>query len=265
MLFKRHTLNLFIGLMLFMQFQPGYASEKDRQLHISFPGIRYDAERDRAYSPLIYSGLQGSFSVAYSAESPSLSDDVALHYSTGRITNTYGSNMDVHSAGIQTWKFYHRETDRKSGFHWGWSNNNEFNMRNVEEMGNFNDRNEYFTSFGPAARYRLPFKLLSRQLHFETMAHLQLVGFKLQSSYVTSLPEGFEETSNSGITGFLKSVDLFYPGNAWNFGIQSTLRYELKSGNMLSIGYKYDYLRLQGAHLTEKSRGSWYFGITTAL
>lgn len=265
MLFKRHTLTLFIGLLLLMQFRPGHASEKDRYLHINFPGIRLDAERDRAYSPLIYSGIQGSFSIAFSAEKPALSDYVSIHYSTGKASNSYGSNMDVQTAGIQTYDFYHKEADRNSGLHWGWSNNNEFNTRNVEDMGNFNDRSEYFTSFGPAARYRFPFTLLNRQFRFETLAHLQLLGFKVQSSYVTSIPAGFEEPSNKGINGFLKSVELFYPGNAWNFGIQSTLRYELKSGNALNIGYKYDYLRLRGAHITEKSRGSWYFGITTAL
>jgi hypothetical protein len=258
-------MTLCIGLLLLMQFRPGHASEKDRYLHVSFPGIRIDAERDRAYSPLIYSGIQGAFSVAFSAERPAISDYVTIHYSTGKISNTYGSNMDAQTAGIQTFKFYHKESDRTKGLHWGWSNNNEFNTRNVEDMGNFNDRSEYFTSFGPAARFRLPFTLLDRQFHIETMTHLQLLGFKLQSSYVTSLPAGFEEPSNSGINGFLKSVELFYPGNALNFGVQTTLRYELKSGNMLSLGYKYDYLRLRGAHITGKSRTSWYFGITTAL
>lgn len=264
MLFKRGTIKLLIGLLLFMQFQPGHASEKERYLHVCFPGIRHDAERDLAYSPLIYSGIQGSFSVAFSSESLSLSDYIAINYSTGKISNSYGSAMQVHTAGIQTYKFYHSDTDRQEGLHWGWSNNNEFNTRDVEDI-NFNNRSEYFTSFGPAARYRLPFTLLNRQFHFETLAHLQLVGFTLQSSYVTSLPPGFEDPSNKGITGFLKSIDIFYPGNSWNFGIQPTMRYRLKSGNMLSIGYKYDYLRLRGAHITEKSRGSWYFGIITAL
>jgi hypothetical protein len=142
MLLKRHILKLFIGLLLLMQFQPGLASEKDRYLHVGFPGIRLDAERDRAYSPLIYTGILGSFSVAYSAEKPALSDYVSIHYSTGKISNSYGSNMDVQTAGIQTYKFYHIEADRNNGLHWGWSNNNEFNTRNVEDMSNFNDRNE---------------------------------------------------------------------------------------------------------------------------
>jgi hypothetical protein len=264
MLLKRGTIKLLIGLLLLVQLQPGHTSEKERYLHACFPGIRHDAERDRAYSPLIYSGIQGSFSVAISSESLALSDNFAINYSTGKIHNSYGSAMQVHTAGIQTYKFYHRDKDRQEGLHWGWSNNNEFNTRSVEDI-NFNNRSEYFTSFGPAARYRLPFTLLNRQFHFETLTHLQLVGFTLQSSYVTSLPPGFEEPSNKGISAFLNSIDIFYPGNSWNFGIQPTMRYRLKSGNMLSIGYKYDYLRLRGAHITEKSRGSWYFGIITAL
>ncbi|MCA1747179.1 MAG: hypothetical protein LC655_05750, partial [Bacteroidales bacterium] len=123
----------------------------------------------------------------------------------------------------------------------------------------------YFTSFGPALRYTLPFMLFNRQFQLEALSHMQLLGFKLQSSYVSSLPPGFLESSNTGINGFLKSVELFYPGNALNFGIQPTLHYLLNSGNMLTISYNYDYLRLKGMHLVEKSRGSWFIGIVAAL
>ena len=265
MLLKRPALNIFIGVLLVMQLQPGHTADKENYLHVGFPGIRHAAERDRAYSPLVYSGMQGSISAGFSSEGPSFSDYVAINYSTGKISNSYGSTMKVRAAGIQTFKFYHSGKERQEGFHWGWSNNNEFSTRNVEDMGNFNDRSEYFTSFGPAARYRLPFTLLNRQFHFETLAHLQLLGFTVQSSYITSLPPGFEDPSYKGLKAFLESIDIFYPGNSLNFGLQPTLRFWLKSGNMLSIGYKYDYLRLRGAHITEKSRGSWYFGIITAL
>lgn len=262
---RADTLKYIFILLLSMQVVSGYASEKERYLFTWLPGIRIAAERDLAYSPLLYSGLQGTYSIAYSSEKKVSSDYLAVNYAQGNIANIHGNIMKLHMAGIQTFKFYHAEADRHKGLHWGWSNNNEFNTRNIEDIGNFNDRNEYFTSFGPAARYRLPFSLFNRQFHLEALAHVQLLGFKLQSSYVTSLPPGFEEPSYTGIEGFLRSIELFYPGNAWNAGIQPTLRYVLKSGNMLSLSYRYDYLRLKGVHTVEKSRGSWSFGIITAL
>jgi hypothetical protein len=250
---------------LYAPTNPVHGSDKDRFLHISYPGLRSSAERDLAYSPLLYAGIQGSFSIAYAQIKPNASDLVMLHYAAGQISNKWNSSMQVHAAGIQTYKFYHRQKDPQTGIHYGWSNNNEFNMREVDDLRNFNNRNEYFTSFGPAMRYRLPFGLFNRQFLFEALLHMQLLGFKLQSSYVSSMPPGFEEPSNKGIDAFLKSIDLFYPGNAWNTGLHGTLYYELKSGNKMNISYRYDYLKLDGAHTVEKSRGTWYLGIITAL
>lgn len=245
--------------------QPAFANEKNRQLTFSYPGIRSNAERDHAYSPLIYKGIQASFSIAYSVSKPHASDLVMLNYAAGTITNRWDHSMEVNTAGIHTYKFYHRSKDAGSGLHWGWSNNNEFNIREVFDLKNFNNRNEYFTSFGPALRYKRSFELFSRRFHLETLAHVQLLGFKMQSSYVTSNPRGFEEPSHEGFDAFLKSIDLFYPGNATNIGVHPAMNYELKSGNMLGISYRYDYLRLQGAHTVEKSRGTWHIGIITAL
>ncbi len=248
-----------------MELMPLPASERELLLHINAPGIRNSAERDRGYSPLVYSGLQGAFSASLTSFRAKKSDYLTIDYATGTLSNSYARTMQGRMASIRTYTFYHRNRDRHAGLHWGWSNNNEFNTRNFEDARNFNDRNEYFTSFGPAVRYLLPFSLFNRQFHFETLSNLQLLGFKLQSSYITSLPRGFEEPSNSGISGFMESIELFYPGNSLNFLLHSTLRYELNSGNMLSLSYRYDYLWLNGAHITEKSRGSWYFGIITLL
>jgi hypothetical protein len=241
------------------------ANEKKRDLHISYPGIRINAERDFAYSPLMYTGVQGSLAIAYSVIKSNSTDLVFLNYSSGNNTNRFGSSMKVQTAGIQAYKFFHLKKNTDHGFCLGWSNNNEFNTREVEEVRNFNNRNEYFTTFGPAIRYRYPFSLFNRQFHIQTLAHIQLLGFKLQSSYVTSLPSGFQESSSDGLQAVLKSVELFYPGNGINVGIQPTMMYELKSGNALSISYRYDYLKIKGPHDVEKSRGTWYVGIITGL
>ena len=256
---------LFITLTIWMGTLRSYGSDRERKLHISYPGIRINAERDYGYSPLIYSGIQGAFEIGYSNTKPKVSNYFVLKYSSGAISNSWGSTMQSQTAGIQTFKFYHGKKHAYSGLNIGWSNNNEFNTREVDNLKNFNYRNEYFTSFGPAIRYILPFKLFNREFKVEGIAHIQLLGFMMQSSYVTSLPPGFEEPSYSGLEAFLHSIDVFYPGKSWNFGIQPSLYYTLKSGNAFTIGYKYDYLHLRGAHITEKSRGTYYIGIITKL
>jgi hypothetical protein len=263
--YRSVSIQLICSIALFFLILPGYGSEKERQIIAHIPGVRLNAERDLAYSPLLFSGVQGNLTLGYSSERISSSDYLVVHISSGKISNSYGNSIQGITAGIQTYKFYHGEKDPHSRWNWGWSNNNEFNTRDIQDIGNFNDRNEYFTSFGPAVRYRLPFTFLNRDFRLELLSHFQLLGFKLQSSYVSSLPRGFEEPANKGFKGFINSIDLFHPGNSLNAGFQPSLGYKLRSGNLISITYRYDYLRLAGAHTVEKSRGSWSVAIITVL
>lgn len=241
------------------------ANSKERFLHISYPGIRFSAERDFGYSPLVYSGLQGSFSLSYETNRPTSSSLFFATYVSGGIANAWGNKMHTQTAGLLTFRFYHNQAESNRSIRWGWSNNNEYNIRRVKDLKNFNDRNEYVTSFGPAAHFQKHLSFFERQFTLEAIAHIQLLGFKMQSSFVTSLPRGFEEPAYTGLDAFFRSIDLFYPGNSINAGIQPALHYYLKSGNALTLGYKYDYLRLQGAHIVEKSRGTWHIGIITQL
>ena len=254
-----------ITLIVSIYQYPAFGSEKQRQLHISIPGVQSNAERDLGYSPLIYKGMKLTFSSAYAVTGENKSDLIRVKYSLGNLSNKWDNKMKVHTASIQTYKFYHWDRDPAIGTFWGWSNKNEFSMRDVDGMSNFNGRSEYFTSFGPALRIAHPFILFDRQFHFETLAHLQLLGFKIQSSYVTSMPPGFEDPSNTGFRAFLRSIEVFYPGLANHFGIQPALRLEFRSGNLLGIGYDYEYLWMKSSHTVEKSRGTWYIEIIAKL
>lgn len=242
-----------------------HAGDKERLLFSYVPGIRHSAVRDYAYSPLLYSGIQGTYSLAYASERGRVSDLVSFRFAAGNLANRWGRRMLPVGGAIHTYKFYHAEAGPAEGLHWGWSNHNAFETRDIEDIGNFNNRIEYFTSFGPALRYRLPFSLFDRLFRIEILADFQLLGFKIQSSYVTSTPAGITEPSYTGLPAVLRSIDLFYPGSARNFGIQPSLRYEMKNGNMLSLDYRYEYRWLKGAHITESSTGSWHFGVITRL
>ncbi len=244
---------------------PAQTVKKEHLLHSYIPGIRHAAVRDYAWSPLLYSGIQGAYAIGYSREGSRISDHISFSFATGNLSNTWGKRMRPVGGTIQTHTFYHAQSDPDEGIHWGWSNHNAFETRDIQDIGNFNDRSEYVTSFGPAMRYRLPFTLFERGFRVEILADLQLLGFKLQSSYVTSTPPGFAEPAYSGMEAFLRSIELFYPGNAWNVGIQPSLRYNMKNGNMLCISYRYEYCWLKGAHITESSSGSWHFGVITRL
>lgn len=261
----RKTCTLALIFLVVFAILPAQTTDKEHFLYSYIPGIRHAAVRDYAWSPLLYSGIQAVYAIGYSKEGSRISDHIVFRFAAGNLTNRWDRVILPVGGAIQTFKMYHARSDPGEGIHWGWSNHNAFQTRDIKEIGNFNNRSEYFTSFGPAMRYRLPFSLFNRQFRLEILSDVQLLGFKLQSSYVTSTPPGFAEPSNAGFAAFLRSVELFYPGNAWNFGIQPSLRYTMKNGNMLCLNYRYEYRWLEGAHVTEYSSGSWHFGVITHL
>ncbi len=238
--------------------------QADRRLELS-AGMLVSAERDPGFSPLLFAGAGISGYASYIRETEARSDLLDVYYSRSSLNNRFGSGMDVHSAGIMVFHFFHDGKEPGKGLHWGWSNNNEFSVRNNESVNNFNNRFDYVTSFGPAARFRHPFSLFGRSFSIQAIAHMQLLGFVMQSSYVSQAPKGYEVETVGGLDVFRQSVEWFHPGRAWNIGIWPRLQYQLGTGNLLSLGYKYGYTRLDGAHRLTKSRGNWYLGIQAGL
>lgn len=262
---KPQLLGIIAILLLFLMFSFSLSSAQTiRQLTID-GAARIASERDYGFSPLKYNGAEWGGSLSYLKQKNHKTDIVSLNFVTGNLKNQFQTGMQVYSASIFTYTFYHANKATNSGLHWGWSNNNEFGLRNNEAITNFNNRNEYITSFGPAIRYQLPFELFKREFSFQTMANIQLLGFTVLSSYVTSSPGGFVRESQPFLKSFFSSIGLFYPGNSINAGYKTGLSYKLKSENLLAINYEYNYLRLSGEHLLIKSRGKWSFSIIIRL
>jgi hypothetical protein len=239
-------------------------AQASRQVFI-ITGLSLGAERDYGYSPLPYQGAGFTAALAYSHEKANKSDLLMLSFGQSALSNQFGNAMQVTTGSIQTYTFYHRDKGGTQGLHWGWSNHNEFNTRLHGSFDNFNSRSDYFTSFGPALRQRWPFQLGKAKLCLESLAHAQLIGFTVRSSYVSSVPAGFESGQYKGFNAILNSLEWFYPGKAWSAGLWPSLHLELKSGNRLGFSYRYDYVRLSGAHLVEKSRGQWLVSLIAGL
>lgn len=254
----------FLSLFLILQLHQPLVAQKQHYLHIS-AGLQSSAERDRGFSPLMYTGVEFYGSLAYQKESNRKSDLIILDFATGQLSNSWGTTRQVYTTSILTYTFYHKNKGATKGLHWGWSNNNTFSIRDNETITNYNGRSDYFTSFGPALRYRLPFELFKRNFSFQTLAHVQLLGFTVLPSYVTSSPKGFVNGSSSGFKAFWESLGVFHPGNSLNGGCQAGLTYNMKSANLLAINYNYDYLRLKGFHTVEKSKGTWFISLIVKL
>lgn len=99
----------------------------------------------------------------------------------------------------------------------------------------------------------------------EAIGNIQLIGFKIQSSFVSESLSGYEDNYESGISATWNSMTLFYPFNNWNWGIWPSLRYTFKSGNSIHVLYRYDMFILESAHRLSSSTGNYLITITTLL
>jgi hypothetical protein len=237
-------------------------AQTGRSFQIS-AGFSSAAVRDLGFSPLVYTGSETSGALMFSIDKEKRCEWVVGQFFLGNLHNRVGTGMRVMGGSVQNFIFYRAGRPVDRGMHWGWSGNNFFSTRNNSSVLNFNSRTEFFTSFGPAARYQYPFRLLKRTFRLDVAGHVQVIGFRVGSSFVSSVPAGFY--SDSGFAGFWNSLEWFHPGNSWNFGCWPRLHFELKTGSQLSLGYRYDFMRIEGAHRSARSAGFWFLTLTTPI
>lgn len=227
-------------------------------------GLKPEAVRDKGFSPLLYSGTGLEGFMGYQKKKNGRETIWLLKLSSAGLSNDYDRNLKTTYIGIINFNFYGKN-DTDSPIKWGWSNNNGFHNRQIDDFLNFNGRSDYFTSFGPSLKYNLPFELKQRNFSFRTLLHTQILGFYIPSGYVSSLPGGFGYEQNGIFNSVLKSAYLSYPGSAWNCGLWSGLEWHLGTGNSIALNYMYEYTRLSKPQVSERSTGSWIFTINVLL
>jgi hypothetical protein len=240
------------------------APRKKHQLHVA-GGIQLGAARDLAYTPLRYTGIMPTVYLGYSVESTKKSEQLWLHASAGTLESRFGAPMDSYNFGIFNVTLFHQLNQQQRGWHWGWSNNNVLRFRDYLGSTNFSPRVDYHTSFGPAARYRYTFDGWLKGFQVEATGHLQVIGFFVQSGFVSNALPGYIANEDSGFQGFWDSLRLFYPGPAWDWSVWPSIRYTLRSGNTLSLEYRYEMTILEDAHRAANSHGFYLFTLTTRL
>jgi hypothetical protein len=239
-------------------------SLKKRSLQVA-GGLALSAERDRGYSPLIYSGIMPTVMLGYSLESPKKSEKVWLQYTAGKLKNRFDAPSTSRSFNLFNYTLYHPKGNAANRLQLGWSNHNHLVFRKFEDARNFQPRFDYHSSFGPAGRYQHQFGGKLSRFSLEVVAHVQLFGFFLQSSLVSGSPPGYEEEEDEGFSAILRSMRLFHPGTALDLGIWPGLHYQLKSGNSLSLSYRYDLTVLKDARRSAQSRGFYFLTLNALL
>lgn len=225
-------------------------------------GLRSEALRDMGYSPLVFSGLGLSGMLGYEKKAESKETIWMLNYSQATTNNVFERKLTATNVGLLNLNFYPREN---KSFSWGWSNNNALQHRYISGFDNFNGRTDVFTAFGPAVQFKKQLQVKERNFVFSAVSHIQLLGFYLPSGYVSSLPSGFGYEPNGAFKGFWQSIYLFYPGGAFNVAIWPKLEWQLKTGNSIGLQYFYEYTRMQGAQMHERSTGMWLLNFSMKI
>ncbi|MDN3690608.1 hypothetical protein [Cyclobacterium jeungdonense] len=226
---------ILIFLMAFLAETDAYSQSKGNLWLAT--GLQLHSSRDRGFSPMIYSGNR-TFSLAtFDLESTNKSEVFQFEFGYGPLTNRFGNSLNSLSLGLLNYTFYHKESRAERGLHWGWSNQNVFNIRRHNGFSNYSLRYDYFTTVGPALRYVYPFEWKGQSFKWQTVAHWQLVGFQIKSGYIGADPEGISE-GDSGFRNFLRAVDPFFAGRDWSMGLESSLLWTLPTGNSLGIRYR---------------------------
>ena len=228
-------------------------------------GVEPIASRDKGMSPLMYSGYGFFAGMAWHRTSINHVTEFSLNLYTGLQQNKYQNPIRYTRGNIQVDHFYQKKQDKGHAIHWGWLINNTFSHRLNESYVNFNDHYEYFSNIGPAARYSFPFELNGREVFLSGSAYVQLLGLMIRPSYTSSFPTGFLKEQSTLAKGLVHSAEVIHPGNSWNFGFQPRFIYPLKSGNRLSLGYNYEFYRLNSTNTVTHSGGLWYFSLSARL
>ncbi len=261
---KRSFYFILLAGLLITGAYTAYSQNADNSLGAGM-GITLTHLRDKSVSPLTYSGtgLSGGLSFERVNEQETLL--FQFRHDRATIRSTPGNSSDYIGFAFKNYSLYHRSGAREKRVLWGWSNNNVLASYEHASYGNFGSRSYYFTSFGPAAAYRYPFELFGQNLEVRLLGDIQLAGFFLRPSYVSGSPDGFLDPSNSNLEAFVRSIDLFIPGKAWNLGVYPALIYRLPSGNALSLEYCFEYTRINEPEPVSESAGNWLFRLIMIL
>src|SRR5690606_18102391 len=125
-------------------------------------GYEHIAHRDLGMSPLMYSGSGFFTEVSLQKETKKQSLEIAINFAKGLQRSKFDNSIEYNKGNIQAYVFYHQNRPVTNKLLWGWSNNNVFSHRYNQEFVNFNHHFDYFTNFGPAAKYVYPFKIKKR-------------------------------------------------------------------------------------------------------
>jgi hypothetical protein len=248
-------------ILLYLLRSPYLLADNTVNLHSSLT-LNNMALRDQSMSPLKYGGwLPGAgISLEISGKQYIFFN---LHAQSGSLSNQFNNLLSFGIVSLKNHTFYSADTEKR--FLYGWSNVNMLQYYVYENYGNFRERSNYFTAFGPALLYRESFSFLGLDFSLQIPLDYQLLGFYLRPSYISNNPDGFLDPANNGFTAWLRSLEIFLPSRARELAVHPRISCELSSGNTISLSYLYTFTGIGTPEPVTISRGTWYLSLVTRL
>ena len=238
-------------------------AQRVQQVSIS-SGLQRTAGMDFGYSPLKYAGIRSVISLNYEKEATTRTECLYLNFAQGVARSRGGNSMDTWSINLLSYIFYHSAARQDTKILFGWSLQNELNQRFHRSFTNYNNRMDYFTSVGPALGYLFPVSWEDKKLRWKTTAHMQALGFKFASDYISSEPRETDIGGKEGGGGW-PAADVFWIGRDWSVGCWSEIRYESNSGNSMAVQHQFDFQQLSVAQDVIRVRNSFLINICVRL
>jgi hypothetical protein len=224
-------------------------------------GLQNHAVIDRGYSPLKYAGLRSVVSLNYDREATVTNNYFSLTLAQGANRSSGGNTIDTRSINMTSQIFFHSAPANSHIFLLGFSLHNEINQRFHQSFSNFNNRMDYVASLGPAIGYIYPLLWEDRKLRWKTTVHMQGIGFKVASDYISSEPPLGELIGEHS----WYIPEIFRIGRDWSMGSSSELRFVSNSGNSMAIQHQFDFQQLSVAQEVMRVRNSILFNICVRL
>lgn len=206
--------------------------------------------RDKATSPVIYSGTNFFSTAGISFINKNMRHGINFRFNYGNLTphirpESVANTSKLENLGAEIDHFYLRKVyslyDEKINFFTGLSANISGNMRDHSRFTNNSLSYDQANSLSINVQTEYDFTLFKRNFSAKLRSYIPIYTFIVRPSFASSTPIGFINQQSSDISAYFESGHHTSINNYFRWVNLFDLEYHLKNGNKLKLTYSWDY------------------------
>ena len=229
-------------------------------------GWSHHTALDQGMSPLIYSGSAMAFSTGYFTRSEKTLYSILLDIHGGRF-GTRASNEGLTNRawlvrselGFNYLRKVKEATDGNVRWYAGGHITNPLNFRINIRLGNSAANYDFFSSLGFSGRLERDFEWKERTLIASWSLRLPLFSYSLRPNYSGAFDINDQAEIQQDVFDNREWVSM---NKFFRFNSQLMLTYPIKNGNLLQLGYEWDFYTLRTTHQVNAAMHSIVFSRT---